>query len=84
MLNLLNDAGSAWSTGVLGTTGTLQNTQCRIDLPASDLAGSGNILQVTVAMTFSEAFTGLRHIYMYAAGGAGASGWQDRGLWSVP
>lgn len=83
-LNLLNDAGTAWLPGTLGAFGTLQNSQCAVTLGTSRATLSGNTLTLNLAMTYKPAYAGAKHIYMYAANGSVSSGWQDRGLWTVP
>jgi hypothetical protein len=81
---LLNDTATAWTSGVLGSATTLQNAQCTIGLAASSTSASGNTLTVTLAMTFTPAYSGSKNIYMYATNGVTNSGWHDRGDWEVP
>ena len=81
---LLNDAGTAWSSGLLGSATTLQNGQCSISLADSNALPSGNTLTLTLAMTFQPAFSGAKNIFLYATNGTQNSGWQDRGDWTVP
>jgi hypothetical protein len=81
---LINDAGTAWLPGTLGTSATLQNASCVFALGSSSISVSGNILTLTLATTFKPAFTGAKNIYMYAANAAKNSGWQTRGSWMVP
>ena len=81
---LLNDAGTAWFSGPMGTATTLQNSQCAIALASSGAAPSGNLLTVNLAMTFKPAFSGAKNIYMYAENASGGnSGWHDRGDWTA-
>jgi hypothetical protein len=81
---LLNDAGTAWTSGLRGSVGTLQNSQCTIQLATTTLTGTGNTLTLNLAVTFNAAFAGAKNIYMYANRGSGAnSGWQTRGTWTV-
>jgi len=83
-LALLNDAGTANLIGTLGSGGTLQNSQCAISL-AGSAAVNGTTLTLTVAVTFTPAYTGTKTIFMYAANGAGTnSGWLTQGTWTVP
>ncbi len=82
---LTNDAGTSWQTPVtLGQSGTLQNSQCSVNAASSSSGGSGNTLTVTLSLTFKPAFSGARNIYMEVYDGAGDSGWQQRGSWTVP
>ena len=82
-LFLLNDAGTSWMAGTLGTSGTLQNSQCAVSLGSSSVTSSGNTLTLNLATTFKSPFTGTKNIYMYAADGGLSSGWQARGSWAV-
>jgi photosystem II stability/assembly factor-like uncharacterized protein len=56
--NLLSDDGKTYA----GTTGapntTVHNGQCTLDVSASSATGSGNILTVTISLTFNPAFSG--------------------------
>jgi hypothetical protein len=84
-LSLLNDA-QTWMPGTLGGAGgTLQNSQCGVNLGASSVTMSGDTLTLTLAMTFTASYAGAKNIYMFAANASGlTSGWQDRGDWTVP
>ena len=82
-LYLLNDAGTAWIPAALGTSGTLQNSQCAVALASSSASMSGNSLTLNLAMTFTPAYSGTWNIYMIAVNAAGTnSGWQTRGTWT--
>jgi hypothetical protein len=83
MLNLLNDAGTAWTAAALGS-GTLLNSQCTIDLVNSSAVPSANTLTLTLAATFNHSFAGTQSVYMFGSNGAQTSGWQSRGTWTVP
>jgi Zn-dependent metalloprotease len=84
-INLLNDAGTTWTTGTLGSGTVLQNNQCSIALATSSVNLTGNTLTLNLNMTFKPAYGGAKNVYMYAASGGGInSGWQDRGDWTVP
>jgi probable HAF family extracellular repeat protein len=82
-VSLLNDAGSGWQTGTPGA-GTLQNSQCLIDLASSTATISGDDLILTLTVTFSHTFIGARNIYMLAQSGGTKTGWQQQGTWKVP
>ena len=82
-LYLANDAGSAWlSPMTLGQTGTLQNSQCAVNLAASSASVSGNNLTLTLAVTFLAAFNGDKNVYMQVYD-TQDSGWQQKGAWTV-
>jgi hypothetical protein len=83
---LKNDTGSAWSAPiVLGSSATLQNSQCTVNGSGSSATASGNNLTVNVALTFQGAFEESKTNYLYAQDTSGsASGWQAKGSWTVP
>src|SRR5262249_45784360 len=83
-LFLLNDAATAWTAGTISNAGTLDNSQCRIQLGASSVQGPSNTLILNLSMIFKGPFTGTKTIFMYAASSTGiSSGWQTRGTWTV-
>ena len=62
-------------------TGSLGNSQCTISGAGSSVTGSGNVLTLTLNMTFSAAFSGNRVIYMAARDSSqNTSGWQTLGV----
>jgi hypothetical protein len=85
-LYLLNDAGSAAIGAVMGSGGTLANSQCVVAMDGSTTATiTGTSLKLTLGMTFKPAFAGAKLINMFAVNAAGTmSGWQSRGTWTVP
>jgi uncharacterized repeat protein (TIGR01451 family) len=82
-LQIINDNGQAWGVAAkIGVAGTLQNSQCSIDLGASSASGVGNNLTLNLAVTFKPSFVGTKSIYMQAFNKFGLnSGWQTRGSW---
>jgi hypothetical protein len=85
LIYLSNDAGSGWLGPLtLETSGTLQNSQCSINLASSFSATSGNTLALNLAITFSVGFAGPKHTYGYVQDAGGLnSGWQPLGVWTV-
>jgi len=85
-LSLLNDDGTIWLGPMTpGTAGTLQNSQCSVNLGSSSVSGSGNNLTANLAITFSSSFAGTQTTFMKADDNGGlTSGWQAMGSWSVP
>jgi hypothetical protein len=79
---LAADNGSWPSQGVLGTTGTQQNSQCALNAGGSSGTLSGDTYTLHLAITFESGFAGSKNIFMYAAGSSGESGWQDMGSWT--
>jgi len=86
LVYLVADDGSTLGTGYApGTPQTLSNSQCSIDVGASNMSGSGNVLTLAVATTFASGFAGRKIVY--AAGrdvSSNNSGWQAVGTWAVP
>ena len=82
---LFNNGATAWlGPATPGSSGTLQNSQCSINLATASVVGSGNNLTLTVPMTFTSAFKGLQQFFMRAedAGGV-SSGWKVGGTFTV-
>lgn len=83
-VNLLNDAGTAWTAATVGAATTLQNSQCSLNLATTSVTQSGNNLTLNLAMTFKSTFAGVQSIYMYAGDVSGSNtGWLQRGTWMV-
>jgi len=62
-----NDGGSDFGTGgLLGSTTTLSNTQCSVNLATTTAAASGNDLTVAPTVTFNASFTGSKNVYLGA------------------
>jgi uncharacterized repeat protein (TIGR01451 family) len=90
LLILVNDSGDAGgnyagSMALNGTGSTIQNSQCKINGAGSTASKSGNLLTLTLNMTFFAPFTGNR--IAWAAGRDTAGGnntdWQAMGTWAV-
>jgi len=78
------DAGGPYSGMVLPGNGTVSNSQCSITGTGSSINGSGNILTVTLAMTFSPSFAGNQLFFLAARSNTANSNWQAVGSVSVP
>ncbi len=69
----------------LGSSGTLQNSQCTINGSGSSSSGSGNNVTVNVSLTFQTSFGGSKLIYAKAQDTTNkALGWTQVGTWTVP
>jgi hypothetical protein len=69
---LLNNADTAWlPPATLGSSGTLSNSQCQLNLSGSSMSGSGNNLTITLALTFTSTFSGTQNQYVLAGDHAG-------------
>ncbi|MGI8990259.1 MAG: beta-propeller fold lactonase family protein [Bryobacteraceae bacterium] len=86
LIYLLNDSGSDFLGPItLGVPGTLSNSECTVDGGGSSVSGSGNTLNLSLALSFSAQYTGLKNSYLLAISQSGLdSGWQNRGSWIVP
>jgi len=82
---LLNDAATAWTSGMRGSHTVIQNSQCAIQLASTTATGIGTALTLNLAVTFNAAYAGPKTTYMLAGNFNGTtSGWQARGMWTVP
>ncbi len=83
-LFLLNDSGSAWSTGsVIGSGASLSNSQCTANVSASSVSRSGSNLTLILNYTFLSPFVGPQQFWMTANDATAGSGWQQTGTWTV-
>ena len=84
-LYLDNDNETAWAGWeTLGTSGTLQNSQCQINLAASSATGTGTDLTLNLAITFLSGLSGAQQIFMATGDNAGlVAPWQKMGTWTV-
>ncbi len=80
---LANDAGGWPAPLTLGSAGTLQNSQCSVDVGASSRSLSGNTLTLNLAISFKPAFAGAKLIYMEVQNGSFDSQWSAYGGWNV-
>jgi len=84
---LVDDAGDAagpYSGMVIPGSGTVSNSQCSIGAAGSSVAGSGNTLTLTLAITFSPGFAANQVFYLAARSTTLNSVWQAVGSVSVP
>jgi hypothetical protein len=84
MIYLGNDAGNGIAgSQTLGAAGTLQNSQCSLNVGSSSTLGSGNNMTLDLAITFQPSFTGPKNIWAVIASSSGQnSGWQYLGTWT--
>jgi hypothetical protein len=83
-LSLRDDSGAVWQSAPIGW-GTLQNSQCSVDLTATSASASGQTLRVVVAVAFTSAYAGTKNIYSYATTASGVeTGWKTVGSWMIP
>jgi Putative Ig domain len=84
-LQVVKDDATGWQGALIpGTTGTLQNSQCSVDGATSSLSVAGEMLTLTLPITFKPAYIGTKNIYMRGLSSAGSdSGWQVMGTWTT-
>ncbi len=82
-IGLYNDAGTVLTTKPIGSSNTLQNTQCAIGYTV--MFTSGNSVSFTINMVFkTPRFRGAKTVYLQALEPNASSGWVARGTWTVP
>jgi hypothetical protein len=82
---LSNDNGNGWvGSGVIGTTGTIENSQCRLDLGASSVGRQVNVLGVNLALTFKPGLPGPQQVFQYTVDNGGlVANWQQIGTYTT-
>lgn len=68
---LADDSGLFWTQAGLGGSGTLANSQCSVSAGASSVASYGNDASLTLAVSFRNAFAGVKSIWANATDRAG-------------
>jgi hypothetical protein len=82
---LANNAGSFATAGLtVGTSGTLSNSQCTVNVGSSSASLSGNTLTLNLALSFTPAFAGTKNIYMYVQNATQSNGFTQEGTWTAP
>jgi hypothetical protein len=84
-LYLANDQNSSWLGPLtLGSSNTVQNSQCTISGSGSSTSLSGNSASFTINITFAAGFSGARTIWGLGYDRAGVNtGWVTLGTWTV-
>jgi len=81
------DAGGPFAGGMVlnGTAGTIQNSQCSVSGVGSSAVKSGNMLKLTLNVTFQAALTGNRVVWVAGRDGVGGNNtdWQAMGTTTV-
>ena len=63
--------GQAVGQAMIGSSQTLSNSQCALDLAKSSMSLSGSTLTLNIALSFTPAFDGQQNIYLFGPG----TGW---------
>jgi hypothetical protein len=82
-LYLMNDTGTAALPALLGSSTTLSNSQCSLNALTSTAIGSGTLLTVNFAISFTSVANGLKQMYVKATNGNSDTGWLNPGAWNV-
>jgi hypothetical protein len=81
---LAQDSAGGWNSIPVGSTATLQNSQCAFTGSGVSATGSGTNLTLKIPLTFKAAFAGAKNVYMDAKDRSGlASASVLRGTWTV-
>lgn len=85
LVNDVGDAGGPYTSLVIpGSSGQASNSQCTITAAGSSFSFSGNLMTVSLKMTFTTSFAGAKVIYAAARDLAGQNtGWQSAGTFFV-
>jgi hypothetical protein len=85
-LYLLNNSAASWLGPMApGSSGSLSNSQCTLGGSGSSVSTSGNILTLTLAITFSSSFAGAENVYLETTTQEGVNtGFVSRGAWTIP
>src|SRR5581483_11794066 len=82
-IGLYDDTATILSTKPIGSSNTLENTQCAIGYTV--MYTSGNSVSFTINMVFkTPRFKGGKTVYLQALEPNASSGWVARGTWTVP
>jgi hypothetical protein len=82
-IGLYNDAGTVLSTKGIGSSATLQNSQCAVGFSA--ISASGGTATLTVILVFkTPAFAGTKTVYLQASNPWGTTAVTAKGTWTVP
>ncbi len=79
-----NDAGDWVARGTPGAQVLLENSQCRINLALSSVAGAGSTLTLTLSITFKSGYTGNKGLYMASFSNTNIlTNWTSMGTFNV-
>jgi len=80
-IGLYDNAGTTLSTKGIGSSATLQNSQCAVGYTV--MVTSANSVLFTINLAFKPAFNGAKTVYLQANEPATNSGFVARGTWTV-
>jgi hypothetical protein len=82
-IGLYDDGGTVLSTKALGSSATLQNSQCAVGYTVMYVSGNSVLFSINLLLK-SGTFSGSKAVYLQAIEPTSSSGWVQRGSWSVP
>lgn len=80
---LFRDSDNAWIAATPGSGSNVSNDQCTINTANLSTSASGNALTITLPLSFSGSFTGLKNFFANVSDAGGlSSGWVTVGTWN--
>jgi hypothetical protein len=70
--------------GVLGSAGTIQNSQCRVDLATSSAERNGNTFALNLSVTAVGGWSGVKQALVAVKDGEWLTSWPYVGYWHIP
>ncbi|HEY4087270.1 MAG TPA: hypothetical protein VGM43_15095 [Bryobacteraceae bacterium] len=58
-----DDPNQTWSSVPYGSSMTAQNSQCAVSGVGTNISGSGNVLSLSLSLTFTAAYQGAKNVY---------------------
>jgi hypothetical protein len=81
---LYRDSDGGWLPLVIGSSGTVENSNCVLSSTGLTVTGSGDTLTFRIPLSFKQGFAGTKNFYMYASDYASlASGWTQKATWDT-
>jgi hypothetical protein len=71
-------------SGVLGGVGTIQNSQCRVDLGTSSAERNGNTFALNLSVTAIGSWSGVKQALVAVKDGDWLTSWPYVGYWHIP
>jgi hypothetical protein len=80
-IGLYDNTGTVLTTKGIGSSTTLQNTQCQVGF--TGMTDAGDSVTFLIQIVFNT-FHGTQTVYLQANEPGANSGWVQRGTWTVP
>jgi len=81
-IGLYDNTGTILSTKGIGSSATLENTQCAVGYTVMTTSGNSVLFSINLVF-FNPAFSGAKTVYVEANEPNSSSGWVSRGTWTV-